>query len=82
MVGHQAISPDPSVRASRRRGDQAAVKAVILGPEEHRRTAIAALSDVMRQTRHNYAGDPRHALAPIRPFQIIGWRPLSCKLSP
>jgi hypothetical protein len=29
MVGHQAISPDLGVRASRRCGDQAAVKAVI-----------------------------------------------------
>jgi len=63
MVGHQTISPNLGVRASRRRGDQAAVKAVILRPEEHRLAAIAALSDVMRQTRHNYAGNPRYALA-------------------
>jgi hypothetical protein len=66
-LGHQAISPDRGDRASRRRGDQAAVKAVILGPEEHRLVAIAALSDVMRQTRQNHAGDPGYALASNSP---------------
>jgi len=51
MIGHQAISPDLRIRAPHRRRDQTAVKPVILGPEERRHAAIAAVGDMVRQAR-------------------------------
>jgi hypothetical protein len=51
MIGHQAISPDLRIGATRRRRDQTAVKPIILGPEEHRLAAIAALGDMVRIAR-------------------------------
>jgi hypothetical protein len=63
MIGHQTISPDLRIGAARRRRDQTAVEPIILGSEEHRLAAIAALGDMMRQARHNHARNPRHAVA-------------------
>jgi hypothetical protein len=67
MIGHQAINPDLRAGATRRRRDQTAVKPIILGPEEHRLAAIAALGDMVRQARHNHARHPGHALASYSP---------------
>jgi hypothetical protein len=66
-LGHQAISPDFRTGAARRGRDHTAVKLIILGAEEHRLTAIAALGDMMRQTRHDHARNPGHASASNSP---------------
>jgi hypothetical protein len=67
MIGHQEISPDLGARALRRRRDQTAVEPIILGTEEHWLAAIAALGDMMRQTRHHHTRNPRHAAASYLP---------------
>ena len=80
MIGHQATGPNLCAGAPRRRRDQAAVKLMILGAEEHRLAAITTLGDMMRQ---NHAGAPGQALASISPSsKNCGPAPLSCKLSP
>jgi hypothetical protein len=48
---------------TRRRGDQPAMEAIVVGLEKHRLAPITALGDMVRQARHNNAGDPGHACA-------------------
>jgi hypothetical protein len=82
MVGHQAMGPDLCAGAPRRRRDQAAVKLIILGAEEHRLAAMTTLGDMMRQARHHHARDPGDAPASISSSSKYRRpAPLSCKLS-
>jgi hypothetical protein len=60
VIGHQAVGPDFGAGASRRRPDEASVQAVIGRLEKYRFAPVAALRDVMRQSRHDNPRDPRH----------------------
>jgi hypothetical protein len=45
MIGHQAMGPDLCAGGLRRRRDQAPVKLIILGSEEHRLAVISTLGE-------------------------------------
>src|SRR6266436_1787180 len=74
LIGHQAMSPDLRIDATCRRRDQTAVEPIILGSEEHRLTAIAALGNMMRQARQHHARHSSHAHASNLPGSVVGQR--------
>ena len=68
VIGHQAIGPDWGAGASRCRGDQAPIEAIVVGLEKHRLAPITALGDIVRQVRHNNARDLRDTCASFSRF--------------
>ena len=68
VIGQQAIGPDCCAGAPRRRGDQPAIEAIVVGLEKHGLTPITALGDMVGQVRHNNPRDPGHARASFSLF--------------
>jgi hypothetical protein len=60
--------------APRRRGDQPAIAATVVGLEKHGLAPIAALGDMVRQVRHNNARDPGHACVSFSRFTRCPYR--------
>ena len=64
VVGHQAIAPNREALLSRLLAQEIAIKFVIIVAEEHFFPPIAALRDVMRQSRNDKAGHARYGQSP------------------
>jgi len=60
VVGHQTISPASHAMFAPLFGEQMFVEFVVVVPKEDLITAVAALSDMMRNTGNDEARDPGH----------------------
>ncbi len=67
MVGHQAPRPDCALRPFRGREHELFVCGVVVLTEEHLLTPVAALDDVLRQSRDDNTGDAGHGRS------VAGW---------
>lgn len=82
MIGHQAVGPDGGTGAPRCRGDETAIKAIIVGRENHRLAPIAALGNMGNSGTTTRAIRAMPALPAADLPDVDSGVAQSCKLSP